>query len=190
MRVEIKDLHRALGITFIYVTHDRHEALAMSDRVVVMRAGAIEQIGTPRDVYESPASHHVARFMGHGNILPATVISAADGCVTLRVAGGPSVEARGPSGLRAGMPVDLVVRGDSLDVKMSPAAATEHEIAAEVRNVLYNGSFLDVHLQLADGTSLRAELRNDGRLEVGAGTRLLLAIRTHGTWVLPRPQGS
>ena len=158
----------------------------MSDRVVVMRAGTIEQVGSPRDVFECPASHHVARFMGHSNILPATVIDVTEGRLKLRIAGGPSVDARGPSGLRPGTPVDLVVRGDSLDIEVVRGAVGAQEIAAEVRNVLYNGSFLDLHLLLADGTSLRAELRNDGRLEIGDGSTVRLAIRSHGTWVLSR----
>jgi ABC-type Fe3+/spermidine/putrescine transport system ATPase subunit len=189
MRVEIKEIHRALGITFIYVTHDRHEALAMSDRVVVMRAGEIEQVGSAQEVYERPATHHVAQFMGHGNILPATVLGTSPEGPRLRLADGTEVDARGPSGLMAGIPVDLVIRGDSLSIyaeQSVAASARERTFPAVARTVLYGGSFLDLHLTLDDGTALRAELPNDGRIAPVMGQRVLLGIRPHGTWVLAR----
>jgi ABC-type Fe3+/spermidine/putrescine transport system ATPase subunit len=186
MRVEIKALHRALGITFVYVTHDRHEALAMSDRVAVMRAGEIEQIGSPREVYECPASLNVARFMGHGNILPAIVVEAGASRLLLRVIDGPVVAARGPAALQPGMAVELVVRGDSLSVDPGRGRGDGAEITAEATSVLYNGSFLDVDLRLKDGTPLRAALPNDGGGEIAVGDSVRLAIKAHGTWVLPR----
>jgi ABC-type Fe3+/spermidine/putrescine transport system ATPase subunit len=184
--VELKSIHSALGITFIYVTHDRSEALAMSDRVAVMRAGTVEQIGSPRDVYECPSSLDVARFMGHGNILPAVVVEAGDGRVLLRLADGPAVAARGPAGLTVGMAVDLIVRGDSLSAELGRARDGASAIIAEARSVLYNGSFLDVDLQLKDGTKLRAALPNDGSPDIAAGDPLRLVIKEHGTWVLPK----
>src|SRR5690606_23843704 len=73
MRIELKSLQRELGITSVYVTHDQDEALAMSDRIAVMNLGHIEQIGTPEEVYESPASLFVATFVGATNLLPAVV---------------------------------------------------------------------------------------------------------------------
>ena len=73
MQRELKDLQRRLGLAFLFVTHDQEEALSMSDRVAVMRSGKIEQIGSPRDLYENPASLFVARFVGESNVLDATV---------------------------------------------------------------------------------------------------------------------
>ena len=73
MQIELKQLQRKLGITFIYVTHDQDEALSMSDRIVVIRNGNIEQIGTPEDVYEKPNSLYVADFLGEANVFKGYV---------------------------------------------------------------------------------------------------------------------
>jgi ABC-type Fe3+/spermidine/putrescine transport system ATPase subunit len=191
MRIEIKDIHRTLGITFIYVTHDRREALTMSDRVVVMRAGRIEQIGSAQEVYERPMTRHVAQFMGHGNILPATVVGATPEGPQLRLADGTEVDARGPTGLTSGILVDLVIRSDSLTIHAEQsiaASARERTFPAVARTVLYSGSFLDLHLTLDDGTVLRAEVPNDGRVALVTGQRVFLSIRPHGTWVLARQE--
>jgi ABC-type Fe3+/spermidine/putrescine transport system ATPase subunit len=75
MQVEIKRLHRQLGMTILYVTHDQEEALSLADRVAVMRAGRIEQIGTPRELYDSPANEFVADFLGQMNFLEGTIIA-------------------------------------------------------------------------------------------------------------------
>ena len=73
LQVELRALHHDVGITFVYVTHDQEEALTMSDRLAVMNEGEIEQIGTPKETYEEPASAYVADFLGVANLLPATV---------------------------------------------------------------------------------------------------------------------
>ncbi|GAA2154673.1 ABC transporter ATP-binding protein [Actinomadura napierensis] len=83
MRTEIRRIHQDLGLTTVYVTHDQEEALALADRVVVLRAGRVEQIGTPEEVYTYPASTYIAGFMGYRNLLELPVLSAGDGRVTL-----------------------------------------------------------------------------------------------------------
>ena len=85
MQLELKHLQTDLGITFVYVTHDQEEALTMSDRIVLMRQGRIAQIGTPRDLYDRPASRYVADFIGDTNLLAGTVVECAGGVRTLRV---------------------------------------------------------------------------------------------------------
>ena len=77
MQLELKHLQTGLGITFVYVTHDQEEALTMSDRIVLMRQGRIAQVGTPRDLYDRPASRYVADFIGDTNLLPGTVVESA-----------------------------------------------------------------------------------------------------------------
>ena len=79
MQLELKHLQTGLGITFVYVTHDQEEALTMSDRIVLMRQGRIAQVGTPRDLYDRPASRYVADFIGDTNLLPGTVVESAGG---------------------------------------------------------------------------------------------------------------
>src|SRR5690349_7120287 len=94
MRGELKTLQRRTGITFIYVTHDQAEAMALSDRIVVFNHGVVQQVGTPREVYEQPANLFVADFMGLVNKLPATLLEQRrDGSVHMRI-GGQTVEAR------------------------------------------------------------------------------------------------
>ena len=79
MQIELKRIQRELGITFIYVTHDQEEALTMSDRIAVMNEGRVEQLGTPRAIYDEPETHFVATFIGVANLLPAKVLGTADG---------------------------------------------------------------------------------------------------------------
>src|SRR6185436_20171176 len=93
MQLELKELQRRLGMTFLYVTHDQEEALLMSDRVGVMAAQRLAQVGTPEDLYDRPASAFVADFVGEANILPAHVVEARAGKATLRLAGGQLVAA-------------------------------------------------------------------------------------------------
>ena len=83
LRAEIRAIQRELGITTIYVTHDQEEALSMSDRIVVMNEGRVEQIGTPLEIYNQPSSRFVASFVGTLTVLPAKIVNAAKGTLTL-----------------------------------------------------------------------------------------------------------
>ncbi|KAA2235013.1 sn-glycerol-3-phosphate import ATP-binding protein UgpC [Salinarimonas soli] len=118
MRVEIKRLQRQLGVTSIYVTHDQVEAMTLSDKLVVMSGGQIEQVGTPTDVYRRPATRFVATFIGSPpmNILPGTV--AGSGAVS--IAGTPVGAADMAAGLRAGTPVEVGLRPEDLHVTEGP----------------------------------------------------------------------
>jgi ABC-type Fe3+/spermidine/putrescine transport system ATPase subunit len=112
MRAEIRQLQQALGITALYVTHDQEEALAISDRIAVMRAGSLEQIGPPAEIYSRPATAFVAEFMGVTNLLTGTVLESADG--RLRIgAGGIELAARGSAAPRHAR-VSLSLRPESL----------------------------------------------------------------------------
>ena len=116
MRVELKRIQRELGIATVFVTHDQAEALAMSDKVVVMNHGLIEQVGSPEEVYNRPATQFVAGFLGHSNILPGTVTEVMDGAVRVDVEGGPELvaEAGEIEHRRAGDAVRVVVRAERL----------------------------------------------------------------------------
>jgi len=109
MRTELKQIQRTLGITTIFVTHDQEEALAMSDKVVVMDHGLVEQVGVPEEVYRWPATRFVARFLGQSNILPGRSETGPDGTTSVRLENGKSlrVATKLPSG---GAPVEVVVR--------------------------------------------------------------------------------
>ena len=147
MRVELKRIQRELGIATVFVTHDQGEALAMSDKVVVMSDGQMEQIGTPEDVYNRPASRFVASFLGNSNFLAATVEQVADGLVTLAVKPGDSglqpIRLTVSSGgrFRAGEPVQVVIRAERLSIGRAPDRRDGplNSFEALVTNVDYQG---------------------------------------------------
>jgi spermidine/putrescine transport system ATP-binding protein len=149
LQLELRQLHRDVGITFVYVTHDQEEALTMSDRLAVMRNGTIEQVGTPRDVYDNPATAYVADFLGIANLIPATV--AHQGRVTI---GGVEVatDTRGVVG-----PCTVLVRPER--IKLAPAG--EGLIRARVSHTVFAGPVTHVHVDLADG-HLEVVVPNDG----------------------------
>jgi spermidine/putrescine transport system ATP-binding protein len=116
MQIELKRIQRELGITFIYVTHDQSEALTMSDRLAVMRDGRIEQLGTPRQVYDEPATAFVAGFIGASNILAGRVSRVADGTAVIEVAAQERVLVPAPGPLEAGAELAFTVRPEKISV--------------------------------------------------------------------------
>ena len=167
MRAELRAIQKRTGVTFIYITHDQGEALAMSDRVGVMSQGRIQQIANPRDIYDNPTNGFVASFVGENNIFEGTVGPVADGMAALD---GPSGKFRARIAPEAqGKPVKLYVRPEH--TKLSTTSATENAVAVEVTEVAFEGAFISVHGRAADGKMISAELRNDG-----AGVTALPAV--------------
>ena len=153
MQVELKALQRRLGITFILVTHDQEEALSMSDRVVVMNHGCIEQIGTPRDVYEEPKNLFVAKFVGVANILNKKVITVSKTLIEVEVAD-RKVHFINSGDFNVGDEVDIVIRPEDINVwnVREVAADSEHEyLPGLVSEVIYKGSTVDLIVTLEDG---------------------------------------
>ena len=129
MQLELKSMQQQLGITFVYVTHDQEEALTMSDTIVVMKDGVIQQIGDPKHIYDEPKNAFVADFIGESNILPATMIKdelvEAAGCRFSCVDGGFGEMA----------PVDMVVRPEDIMVVGEDVGM----LTGEVKSVLFKG---------------------------------------------------
>lgn len=158
MRAELRAIQKRTGVTFIYITHDQGEALAMSDRVGVMSQGRIQQIAGPRDIYDNPVNGFVASFVGENNIFEGSVGTVADGMAAFD---GPAGRFRARLDAAAqGKPVKLYVRPEH--TKLSPTAAAENAVEIEVTEVAFEGAFISVHGQGADGKRISAELRNDG----------------------------
>ena len=113
MRGELRAIQQRVGITFIYITHDQGEALAMSDQVAVMRAGTIEQVADPRTLYDQPRSAFVASFVGENNMIPGTVAALEPACATVETAMGP-LKAKRDERLRVGDPAYVFTRPEAL----------------------------------------------------------------------------
>ncbi|HUF57415.1 MAG TPA: ABC transporter ATP-binding protein [Thermohalobaculum sp.] len=164
MRVELKRIQDRLGITTIFVTHDQSEALAMSDEIVVMSDGRVEQVGPPEEVYNAPASEFVARFLGASNILEGRASDAAAGVVAVEVPhfGTVPVPAERARGLGAGKPAKLVVRAEKLRLA-PPGPAPEGELAVEgtVETVDYQGQVVRYFVRVG-GAQLQAINMIDG----------------------------
>jgi putative spermidine/putrescine transport system ATP-binding protein/spermidine/putrescine transport system ATP-binding protein len=154
MRVELKNIQRRVGVATVFVTHDQGEALAMSDLVVVMNKGRIEQMGAPAEVYEQPQSEFVANFLGNANFLTATVAGEDAGGIQARLADGALLKvARGATRpVHAGDMVKVVVRAEKVVLTAPQAAA----LTARIVDVDYLGALARYELELAGGQRLRA----------------------------------
>ena len=189
MRIELKELHRTLGITFIYVTHDRGEALSMSDRIVVMRDGRVDQIGSPRQVFEEPDSIEVARFMGHGNLLRGEVCGRNDGAVQVRIEREGTVTASPAHWRRDSEHVWLLIRNNAIALRPSgTSAGREGVFRARVRSIFYHGLHVEVHVELGSGAVLRVELPAHEHRHLEHGTDVDVEILPAGTWILQRQE--
>jgi spermidine/putrescine transport system ATP-binding protein len=151
MQLELKHLNRRLGITFMYVTHDQEEALTMSDRIALMRNGRIEQLSTPREMYEQPASRYVADFIGETNLLRGVVTRTGAGKVELRLSAG-LVEAVAGRDWKAGDEAWLAVRPEHVKPVTTPGVA--NRIAVTVSDVVFTGVVTRVYTALDDGGTL------------------------------------
>ncbi|MCV9877253.1 spermidine/putrescine ABC transporter ATP-binding protein PotA [Brenneria izbisi] len=151
MQNELKALQRKLGITFIFVTHDQEEALTMSDRIVVMRDGRIEQDGTPREIYEEPKNLFVASFIGEINILDATVLAHLDQQrVRARVEGHECVITVS-SPVSVGQHLNVLLRPEDLRVEEINDSARAEGIIGYVRERNYKGMTLESNIELENG---------------------------------------
>jgi len=159
MRVQVREtiiaMQREVGITTVFVTHDQEEALAMSDRIGVMRSGKLEQVGTPADIYRNPATGYVADFVGGANLIDVEVDAIATGRVTARLAGN-AVAARAPASIDKGRAV-LIARPE--DIALAPANGTG--IAARIVGRQFLGANTSYRLALPDGRSLGVDLHGD-----------------------------
>ncbi|PXY22572.1 ABC transporter ATP-binding protein [Prauserella muralis] len=172
MRTEIRRLHQSLGLTTVYVTHDQEEALSLADRLVVLRDGRVQQIGTPEQLHTRPANWHVADFMGYRNLLPCTAGARSGEAVAvegdgLRLLASPVGDLpEGAAAVAAVRPEDVTV------TEGSPAGPNRIEATVEV--VEYQGRELAVEARTAGGT--RLHIRTGRRLAPGDEVVLDIAV--------------
>ncbi|MDP2289610.1 MAG: ABC transporter ATP-binding protein [Actinomycetota bacterium] len=148
LQVELRALHREVGITFVYVTHDQEEALTMSDRLAVMNTGRVEQVGAPRDVYDEPANKYVADFLGLANLLPATADVGGVDLLGARIAAA--------TGSTTGA-CTVLVRPE----RMQLVPPDSGQLRCSVEHVVFAGAATHVHLRSGEHV-LQAVVPNDG----------------------------
>ena len=148
MRVELKELQRRLDVTSVYVTHDLEEALAISDRIVVMRDGVIEQVGTPGEIYDRPRNTFVADFVGSANLIRGRRRPdlERDGLVVIETPGGALVHGIAPD-RRAGAEVLVAVRTVRLRIDRARPAGAVNVWPARIRQRVFQGDFTQYHLE-------------------------------------------
>lgn len=162
MRAELRAIQKRTGVTFIYITHDQGEALAMSDRVGVMSQGRIQQIAVPRDIYDNPVNGFVASFVGENNIFEGEVGAVSEGVAAMTGPHG-SFRARITPDAQ-GKTLKLYVRPEH--TRLTKTAASENSVEMEVTEVAFEGAFISVHGAAAGGKRLSAEVKNDGVTQV------------------------
>jgi iron(III) transport system ATP-binding protein len=167
MRWELKELQRRTGITFVYVTHDQSEAMALSDRIAVMHQGELMQYGSPREVYARPANQTVADFMGLVNLMPARVLRVADGEGLVALADAHPVRLSVPPDVRAGQAVQVAIRPENVHLTGSPGDSGGPAVPARVVASTFLGNLTDYQVSLDDGTRLRVQAHPLEMFEIG-----------------------
>ncbi|MBV9523679.1 MAG: ABC transporter ATP-binding protein [Alphaproteobacteria bacterium] len=149
MQIELKRLHEKLGISFLYVTHDQEEALVMADRIAVMRAGEIVQLGSGEDIYRRPNSRYVADFIGEANLLPCVVDGAGGLCLE---AGGRPLPYR--TATPEGASATLLIRPEDIEVIDGSAPEGDVALPAVVRDVVFVGNSVRIYARSEPGIEL------------------------------------
>lgn len=181
LQVELKALQEEVGITFIYVTHDQEEALTMSDRLAVMNHGKIEQLGTPADVYEQPASTYIADFLGLSNLLHGRVLSKTAGSCVVDVGGRQLTASAGM--VDEGGEVNVCIRPERIRLDGHDV----NNVDGTIDRVVYLGSVLHVLVRVPGLGELQASIPNDGNAaSYGRGDTVTLGVPTDAVWVIPR----
>ncbi len=174
MQLEIKDLHRSLGITVLYVTHDQEEAMAMSDRICLMRNGRIEQLGTPDELYFRPRTLFAADFLGESNILDAA-LTVIDGEPVLQADSGLRIRARDVR-VRPGERAKLIIRPESLRL-LEASEIADNEAAGVVQESVFTGGVSRHFVRLRAGPTVSVK-----QLTIGGGATLKQGVEVRVGW--------
>ncbi len=185
MEVELRRVHRETGATFVYVTHDQREAMALSDRIAVMNAGRVEQVGAPTDVYRRPASVFAAQFVGDANVLPVEVVDAGEEESTVQL-GDCRHQVRCPRPQPG--PAWLVLRPEAIE--MSAATGDRSgSLSGVVRDVAFRGTGFSCRIELP---ALGAQVKAEGRGATppfAVDDAVAIEWAAESCWLLPRERG-
>ncbi|MEV3922124.1 ABC transporter ATP-binding protein [Actinomadura coerulea] len=185
MQVELKRIQRGVGVTFVYVTHDQGEALTMSDRIAVMNDGVIEQLGTPREIYEHPATRFVAGFIGTSNLLDGEVTGTAPGGAVLSHGPDGRIEVPMRHGREAvaGERVELTVRPEKIGIGRDRPGDGRCAVRGTVTEVVYLGTSTNYNITTSAGADVVVFTQN-------ATSADDIAVRGDGVWLSWEPRHS
>lgn len=158
MRLELKSIQKKTGITFVFVTHDQEEALAMSDRIAVMSEGQVQQVGSPSEIYEHPSNRFVADFIGESNFIEATVLSVADGLARCRSEAGHTIICRELQDTQPGQQRTLAVRPEKVRLV---SRDKDEALPGIIRDVVYLGTDVQYWVGLSAGGGVSARVQNN-----------------------------
>ena len=176
MRSELRAIQKRTNVTFIYITHDQGEALAMSDRVGVMSNGVLQQVGTPQEIYNQPVNAFVASFVGENNVFPGKVVAADSGFGQFETEFGKFKARLGP-GVSLGTTAKLYVRPERSSLTPTPAAGG-NELPVEVMELTFEGNFINVLTRDDRGYLHMVQVQNDpGSKAVALGSKLRLSFQ-------------
>ncbi len=188
MQMELKQLQRKLGITFIFVTHDQEEALSMSDRIIVMRSGNIVQDGSPREIYEEPANLYVAKFIGEINVFDADVVERIDAQRINAMIEGSLCQVFCQLDVNQGDRVKVLLRPEDLRIEEINATESTNGIIGYVRERNYKGMTLDSVLELESGKSVMvSEFFNEDDPDVDHSLDQKVAVTWVESWEVVLP---
>jgi spermidine/putrescine transport system ATP-binding protein len=184
MQVELKRIQREVGVTFVYVTHDQGEALAMSDRIAVMNDGAVEHLGSPREIYEHPASKFVAGFIGTSNVLSGVVSTVEDGRAVIVPGPGERIVVPLRGSAAAGQTLELSVRPEKIDLAtVEPSNGDGSVVRGVVTEVVYMGTSTNYTVRTSTGADVAVFDQNASSAED-------VAVRGDSVYLTWRPQHS
>jgi spermidine/putrescine ABC transporter ATP-binding subunit len=191
MQVEIKAIQQRLGMTVVYVTHDQEEAMNLSDRIAIMNSGRVEQVGRPVEIYNSPASNFIARFLGEANLIEGTVETIRGGEATLRTAAGVHLQARAHDDVTAGAQANLFVRPERVAIAAAEDGGANDPALNRVEGRLVDTSFLGNILrhavEIAPGVRITVDVQNaSGGFDRTGDQPVRLSWRPADAVILPR----
>lgn len=176
MRFELKELQRRTRITFVYVTHDQAEALALADRVAVLHGGKLQQYGTPREVYEQPANLFVADFMGLVNKVPGRAVGQVDGVLRVEIPGGLELTTRvHPTQPRGTSAVTVIVRPEAIAIAGEQVSTGHNCLQGTVTHAIFLGNLIDYQVDLG-AVTLRVQADRHRSFDVGTTVHLSIPV--------------
>lgn len=188
MQEELLRLHRQLNLTFVMVTHDQSEALALSTRIAVFNKGNLEQVGSPEDVYSNPLTPFTATFIGRSNILPVLVKSVEQDSLVVELGGLLLRAARTPSSaaVQSGQMANLCFKPEACKLALPDDGCSANQLPCELLSRSYQGSLVDAKLKVSGGEeNIRAVFPAQQAAQLGDGEKLILQLDVSSLSVLP-----